>query len=83
MYMPDLEKLPLSQKMGTYCYRVMPFGLKNAEPTYQRMVNKAFKDLLGNIVEAYMPDMIIKSKSKESHVKKLMKVFNVLLEHNM
>ncbi|KAJ3705468.1 hypothetical protein LUZ61_009173 [Rhynchospora tenuis] len=53
----------------------MPFGLKNAGAEYQRMVNKLFKEELGNIMEAYIDDMVIKSCSGETHVKHLDKVF--------
>ena len=55
----------------------MPFGLKNAGATYQRMVNKVFKELLGDTMEAYVDDMIVKSREKESHVKKLAQVLKV------
>ena len=61
----------------------MPFGLKNAGATYQRMVNKVFKDLLGNTMEAYVDDMIVKSRKEESHIEKLKKVFHVMRSHNM
>jgi len=41
----------------------MPFGLRNAWATYQRMMNKVYdKKLLGDILEVYMDDMIVKSK---------------------
>jgi reverse transcriptase-like protein len=39
---------------GVYCYRVMPFGLKNAGATYKRMVNKVFYDLIGRNLEVYV-----------------------------
>ncbi|CAL2278266.1 unnamed protein product [Prunus armeniaca] len=41
----------------TYCYKVMPFGLKNAGATYQRLVNKIFKQI-GRTMEVYMDDML-------------------------
>ncbi|XP_039128919.1 uncharacterized protein LOC120265065 [Dioscorea cayenensis subsp. rotundata] len=59
----DKEKTAFIAKRGPYCYKVMPFGLKNAGATYQRMVNKVFKHLLGDTMEAYVDDMIIKSKT--------------------
>jgi len=52
----------------------MPFRLKNAGATYQRMVNKVFKELLGDMMEAYVDNMIIKSREKESHITKLAQV---------
>ena len=56
----------------------MPFGLKNARATYQCMVNRVFKDLLGEVMEANMDDMIVKSKQGERHSEKLVRVFTVL-----
>lgn len=53
---------------GIYCYNMMPFGLKNAGTTYQRMVTKVFGDLPGRNVEAYIDDMVINSK-KLDHVR--------------
>ena len=43
----DEDKTSFITDSGLYCYKVMPFGLKNAGSTYQRMVNKAFEPLLG------------------------------------
>ena len=43
----DEEKIIFSTDHGLFCYRVMPFSLKNAGATYQRLVNKIFKDQLG------------------------------------
>ena len=47
---------------GAYCYKVMPFGLKNAGATYQRMVNKVFQSQVGRNLKVYVNDMIKKSK---------------------
>lgn len=66
-----------------YCYQVMPFELKNVGATYQHMVNKVFKKLLGDTMEAYVDDMIVKSQEKESHVKKLAQVFEVFKQYKM
>ena len=83
MHPPDQEKTSFIIEKGTYCYKIMPFRLKNAEATYQRMVNKVFKDLLGNTMEPYVDDMIVKILEQESHIKKLSQVFEVLRQHNM
>ena len=50
-----------------YCYKVMPFGLKNADATYQTMVNKVFKTQLGKNLEVYVDDMITKSRQATEH----------------
>ena len=68
---------------GTYCYQVMPFGLKNAGATYQRMVTEVFKPLLGTVMEAYVDDMVVKSHHAKDHVLHLQQVFKLLNENNM
>lgn len=52
---------------GLYCYRVMPFGLKNAGATEQRLVNKIFKDQIIKSIEVYMDGMIIESIQATDH----------------
>ena len=47
---------------GFYSYKVMPFGLKNARATYQRLVNKMFNKQIGRNMEVYVDDMLVKSK---------------------
>ena len=47
---------------GSFCYVSMPFGLKNDEATYQRCMLKCFGDLIGRTVEAYVDDIMVKSK---------------------
>ena len=46
---------------GIYYNKVMPFGLKNTEATYQQVVNKIFKAQIGWNMEVYMDDMLVKS----------------------
>jgi len=46
---------------GTYCYRVMPFGLKNAGATYMRAMTTIFHDMIHKEIEVYVDDVIIKS----------------------
>ncbi|XP_059663705.1 uncharacterized protein LOC132309409 [Cornus florida] len=46
----DEEKISFVTERGTYCYKVMPFGLKNAGATYQRLISKIFKDQMGKTV---------------------------------
>ncbi|XP_057520889.1 uncharacterized protein LOC130801138 [Amaranthus tricolor] len=68
---------------GVYCYKVMPFGLKNAGATYQRMVNKVFQSQIGRNLEVYVDDMIKKSKQASQHAADLHETFNTLRKHQM
>jgi len=58
---PDEDKTAFIMGQGIYCYKVMLFGLKNAGATFQQMVNKVFKDLIGSTMEVYVDDMFVKS----------------------
>ena len=60
----DREKTTFTTEWGTYCYRVMPFGLKNAGSTYQRAVTTLLHDMIHKEVEVYVDDMIVKSKTE-------------------
>jgi hypothetical protein len=57
----DQEKTSFITDRGLYCYKMMPFGLKNAGATYQMLVNKMFRDQIGRNVEVYVDDMLVKS----------------------
>jgi len=71
-------------KLGNYHYCVMPFRLRNASATYQRMMNKVYnKELLGDILEIYMDDMIAKSKEEIDHAAHLKRVFEQTRKYNM
>ena len=58
----DQEKTVFVTSLENYHYKVMPFGLKNAGSTYQRMMTKMFKSQLDKNVEVYIDDMVVKSK---------------------
>ncbi|XP_059650555.1 uncharacterized protein LOC132296362 [Cornus florida] len=79
----DEEKTSFVTERGIYCYRVMPFGLKNAGATYQRLVSKIFKDQMGKTVEAYIDDMVVKNKKAAEHLEHLQDVFGVLRRYGM
>lgn len=57
-----LKRTTFITDKGVFYYKVMPFDLKNAGATYQRLVNRLFKEHIGKIVEVYTDDMIIKIK---------------------
>uniref|UniRef100_A0A2N9HW46 Reverse transcriptase domain-containing protein n=1 Tax=Fagus sylvatica TaxID=28930 RepID=A0A2N9HW46_FAGSY len=79
----DQEKTAFITSRGLFCYKVMPFGLKNAGATYQRLVNKMFHDQIGRNVEVYVDDMLVKSKENEDHLKDLKETFQALRTYNM
>ena len=79
----DQEKTSFVTAQGTYCYRVMPFGLKNAGATYQRLVNRMFQKQIGTTMEVYIDDMLVKSTTAEIHIAHLFEAFQILRNYNM
>jgi len=75
MVLEDKEKTSFITPWGTYCYKVMPFGLKNAGATYQCAATTLLHDLIHKEVEVYVDDMIVKSKDREGHTPTLRKFF--------
>ncbi|CAL2238208.1 unnamed protein product [Prunus armeniaca] len=59
----DGEHTTFITDRGLYCYNVMPFGLKNAGATYQRLVNRIFAKHIGGIMEVYVDNMLVKSRT--------------------
>ena len=62
---------------------MMPFDLKNARFTYQRMMTKIFEPQLGRNIEVYIDDMVMKSKVVSEHVEDLMTIFGILRKHKL
>ena len=79
----DQEKTSFVTAQGTYCYRVMPFGLKNAAATYQRLVNRMFQKQIGATMEVYIDDMLVKSTTADLHIAHLSEAFQFLRSYNM
>ena len=79
----DQEKTSFVTAQGTYCHRVMPFGLKNAGATYQRLVNRIFQKQIGATMEVYIDDMLVKSITADLHIAYLSKAFQILRNYNM
>ncbi|XP_027168835.1 LOW QUALITY PROTEIN: uncharacterized protein LOC113768604 [Coffea eugenioides] len=79
----DREKTAFITPWGTFCYRVMPFGLKNAGATYQRTMTTLFHDMIHREMEVYVDDIIIKSKRAENHLVDLKKLFERLRKYNL
>ncbi|XP_062075597.1 uncharacterized protein LOC133779682 [Humulus lupulus] len=68
---------------GLYCYKVMPFGLKNARATYQRLMNKLFTAQLAKDMEIYIDNMVVKSKKSITHMEDLTECFDILDRYQM
>ncbi|XP_073138220.1 uncharacterized protein [Henckelia pumila] len=79
----DQEKASFITDQGIYCYEVMPFGLKNAGATYQRLVNKMFEKLIGRSMEVYIDDMLVKSVLAVKHIDDLGESFEILRKYRM
>ena len=79
----DQEKTAFITSQGLYCFKVMPFRLKNAGATYQRLVNKMFNKQIGKNMEVYMDDMLVKSKEELAHLDDLRETFTTLKQYQM
>ena len=78
MALKNREKTTFVTIWGTFCYKVMLFGLKNAGATYQRAMITLFNDMMHKEIETYVDDLIAKSREGESHIKNLRKLFERL-----
>ncbi|GKE06464.1 reverse transcriptase domain-containing protein [Tanacetum coccineum] len=65
----DEEKTAFHTDKGIFSYTKMPFGLKNARATYQRLVDNIFEGQMGRNLEAYMDDMVITRKRELEMIK--------------
>ena len=79
----DQEKTSFVTSQGLFCYKVMPFGLKNAGATYLRLMNKMFAYQIGRNVQVYFDDMLVKSLRKNDHLNDLQETFDTLRSYNM
>ncbi|KAL0427921.1 UNVERIFIED_CONTAM: hypothetical protein Slati_2966900 [Sesamum latifolium] len=82
MFAPENhKKVSFITSAGTFCKVAMPFGLKNAGATYQRLVDKILRPQIGRNVEVYVDDMLVKSKEARNHVVDLEETFSVLRKY--
>ncbi|KAH9319339.1 hypothetical protein KI387_021108, partial [Taxus chinensis] len=77
----DQHKTTLITPWGTFCYKVMPFGLKNAGATYQQAMTVIFHDMISDIMEDYVDDILEKTKSRKEHPKVLRRIFQKLRDY--
>jgi len=81
---PDDEKhISFRTSLGVYCYTVMAFRLNNAGATYQRVVSIIFHDHLRKMVECYVDDITVKSRSENNHLDDLRAVFDIMRAHQL
>jgi hypothetical protein len=76
----DQEKTAFITPFGAYCYTTMSFGLKNAGATYQRAIQACFKRQLKN-VEAYVDDVVVKTRNSSTLIDDLEETFASLREY--
>lgn len=79
----DRMKTAFSTTNGHYEFTRMPFGLKNAPATFQRLINHVLKDLINKICVVYLDDILIFSTSLQEHLNSLQEVFQKLRESNL
>ena len=79
----DQEKTSFVTSQALFYYKVMPFGLKNAGATYQRLMNKMFARQIRRNVQVYVDDMLVKSLREDDHLEDLRETFDTLRSYNM
>ena len=79
----DEVKTSFITEIGTFCYKRMPFGLKNAGATYQKLVDTMFRDRIQKNMEVYIDDMLVKSVTEDEHITDLQETFKTLKQYGM
>nr|GEZ30613.1 reverse transcriptase domain-containing protein [Tanacetum cinerariifolium] len=74
----DEEKTAFHTGQGVYCYTKMPFGLKNAGATYQRLMDKAFESQVERNIEVYVDDLVVKSYTEAEMMRDIEETFRTL-----
>jgi hypothetical protein len=77
----DQEKIAFITPFGAYCYMTMSFGLKNAGATYLRAIQACFKRQLNKNVEAYVDDVVVKTRNSDTLIADLEETFASLREY--
>ena len=79
----DQEKTSFVTGQGLFCYKMMPFGLKNAGATYQKLMNRMFAYQIGRNVQVYVYDMLVKSIREDDHLSDLQGTFDTFWSYDM
>ncbi|XP_072076539.1 uncharacterized protein [Arachis hypogaea] len=83
MHLEDQSKTAFITEHGNFCYRVMPFGLKNAGATYQRLMDKVFHHQIGRNMKIYVDDMVAETTQERSHCDDLKEIFEQIPAYKM
>jgi hypothetical protein len=79
----DEEKTAFITPYGVFCYQVMPFGLKNAGATYQRMMQNCLGSQIGRNIQVYIDDVVITTRKEESLISDLQETFDNLNRYKL
>jgi len=82
MHPPDEDNTAFTTGQEIYCYTVMLFGLKNVGATFQRMVDKVFRDLIARTMEVYV-DHMVKTVLRTDHLQHLGEAFDLLQKYKV
>jgi len=83
MHPRDESKTTFMTETCSYCYKVMPFGLKNASATYQRLMDKVLASMLGRNVKAYVDDRVVTSRERGQHAADLEELFATISKYRL
>ena len=83
MAVKDQEKMAFITLFGAFCYVSMPFGLKSAQLTYQQCVQNCLHNQIGRNVHAYVDNIVVKSREKETFIDDLKETFDNLRVYKM
>jgi hypothetical protein len=78
----DQRKTSFITPFGAYCYKTMSFGLKNAGATYQRAIQTCLGEQIGKNAEAYVDDVIMKTRNPDILIEDLKQTFKILKKWN-
>src|SRR3954464_11388018 len=79
----DEEHTSFITPYGVFCYRMMPFGLKNAGARYQWMMQTCLRDQIGRNVQVYVDDIVIKTYSASTLLDDLRETFAALNKYRI
>ncbi|GAU44771.1 hypothetical protein TSUD_138830 [Trifolium subterraneum] len=83
MHPMDAQHTTFMSNTCKYFYNVMPFGLKNAGATYQRLMDRVFVEQIGKNLEVYIDDMVVKTQKEGDHDQDLDDILKSVRKYNM